>query len=83
MKCMEKCMEKFKNSTISSKFLLQFIGTIASFIYNLWGLMILIFGAIMVYRGTITVGEYMVFSGLSIKAIEPMVTIVRIFLNFQ
>lgn len=45
--------------------------------------MILIFGAIMVYRGTITVGEYMVFSGLSIKAIEPMVTIVRIFLNFQ
>ena len=83
MKCMEKCMEKFKNSTISSKFLLQFFGTIGSFINNLWGLMILIFGAIMVYRGTITVGEYMVFSGLSIKAIEPMVTIVRIFLNFQ
>ena len=83
LKCMDKCMERFRNSTISSKFLLQFFGTLDSFINNLWSLMILIFGAIMVYRDTITVGEYMVFSGLSIKAVEPMVTIVRIFLNFQ
>lgn len=44
--------------------------------------MILIFEQLW-FISTITVGEYMVFSGLSIKAIEPMVTIVRIFLNFQ
>lgn len=83
MDYMVRCMEKYKSSTIRSKFLIQLFGTIDGIINNLWGLMVLVLGSVMVYKQSISIGEYIMISALSFQAIEPMIAITHIFLNFQ
>lgn len=78
-----KSMDEYRDTTIRSQFFLRIINTIGDFINNIWGIIILIFGSFLVYKNTITVGEYMMFSSLSIKAIEPMVVITQTILSFQ
>lgn len=80
---MNKKIDHYVLAVIKSKFLLRLFSAVGVIVNNIWSIIILVAGSIMVYKNELTVGQYIIFSNMSLRAITPLVEITKLCLRFE
>lgn len=72
---LDKYLINYIQTNTKNRFVLLVFGTVSTFIKQVWTILLLIIGALAVHKQTLTVGEYIAFSNISISATQSMLSI--------
>lgn len=80
---MKRNFNDYVKANVKNKFLLSMLTVCANLSTQIWSLLLVVIGAILVYRGHLTVGEFISFSGVASATSSVTSQIINTVFNYQ